>query len=213
MRLLFSLIEPDSQIPASIAAEALASLALLHLTSVSCSAQFTMESRQHGMELLTRAYNTAKTTDTDLAITSGMQLAKILETGTYNIPQDFKAAAEWYMRIGDECNDIDAMVEYGTCAEMGYGMDDGSEERAFLWFSRAAEESAKRVASKIDEDYHGEACFNVAEYYEFGKGGVVPNHFKAVTWYRRGVDAGEDDCEDGLERLKDIARIMGPSAL
>jgi hypothetical protein len=35
------------------------------------------------------------------------------------------------------------------------------------------------------------------------------NHVKAVEWYKRGVDGdGDEDCEEGLERLAEIAAIL-----
>ncbi|GMI50180.1 hypothetical protein TeGR_g7638, partial [Tetraparma gracilis] len=187
-----------------VTSNALTTLASLHLSSISCSLSATLESRSHGLSLLSSAYATSLAAgQLPAAAAVAKRLAGIYERGHHSIPQDFGLSVEWYLRAADECGDVEAMVEYGTCAEMGYGLPAPDEALAFRWFEAAAEGSFGGGGAD------GEACCSVGEYYEKGRGGVPMNHVKAVEWYKRGVDGdGDEDCEEGLERLAEIAAIL-----
>ena len=55
-----------------------------------------------------------------------------------------------------------------------------------------------------------EAMYSVGEYYEEAKGGVLKDDCKAVEWFYSAVEGGDcDDSRKALERLKDVASILG----
>ncbi|GMH62781.1 hypothetical protein TL16_g03556 [Triparma laevis f. inornata] len=211
--LLLSLTKPHTNTSPLVQSKALNTLAEVHLTSISCSPSYTLESRLHGLSLLSTAYNCGahSSNDTDLhtlSITSARKISEVYESGTYNIPQNFVLAAEWMLKSA-LLKDLESMCEYAVCAEMGYGAVEPNEAEAFRWYIKAGSETLRRVELGLDQEYHEETCAGLGEYYEKGKAGVQANLVKAVEWYRRGAEGGDEECERGLRRLRDIDVILG----
>lgn len=117
------------------------------------------------------------------------------EKGQHGIDIDVVAAAEWFER-GAELNNVESMVEFGLCYEIGAGVEQ-DDEKALDWFTKAANLG------------HSLAKFSVGEIFEEARG-VPQSDTEACIWY---FDAAQSGCQDSklaLRRLYEIARIVVP---
>lgn len=202
-----------------VKAGALRSLAFSQLTTISCTREYTMDCRLKGVKLLGDAFECAKSEGGDCpdalkeaSVSCGREISELYESGKYGVQADLEMSSEW-MRKCAEVGDVESMMDYATCLELGHGIRGGpEEEEAFRWFLKAGEESGRRFRDGESKGYDGEACYCIGEYYEFGKGGLTPNHYMAVLWYSRGASNDDNDCQRGLKRLDEIASIAGPAA-
>jgi hypothetical protein len=79
------------------------------------------------------------------------------------------------------------MYSVGVCISRGEGVR-RNKKAALEWFLKAAKKG------------HGEACYNVAYYYENGIG-IDRDLKSAKKWYQRAVKHGDKDAVAALLRL------------
>jgi len=194
--------------------EAIVTLAQSHLESISCSIHATREARLHGVSLMSQAFDVATssppsslTTTAPLLIKAGRDLSELYETGSRALPHSLASSSAWLERCAS-LGDVESMVDYGLCCELGHGLEEPNLKEAFEWYKRAA---SSKLSDPQSVSSRGEACYSVGDYYEFGKGGAKLNHTEAVMWYKRGMIDGDEDCEKGHTRLGQIAMIIGNS--
>ena len=184
-------------------------LAKAHMRSVSACPEATREARMFGVKILSNAFTMGGSLNSTLRglVTAGREVAGIYETGGMGMSVSLEESVRWMGRCAG-MGDVESMCDYALCLEMGHGVKEPDLKKAFDWYLRAAAAEGDGEDEEEFLEARGEARFSVGEYYETGKGGNPVDHSRAVMWYKRGADDGDEDCEVGLRRLADIAKIV-----
>jgi len=123
------------------------------------------------------------------------ELAEAYYLGRGGVPQDFKEAFRWYLRLARQ-GDARAQTSVGLMYARGYGVEK-SVASAQKWWSYAA---AQNEAG---------AQFNLGMMYS-GVEGVAPDYPQAVHWYTQAANRGHVQAQHNLGMLyhegKGVAR-------
>lgn len=147
------------------------------------------EETMRGITWLKAAYELGASVD------AAHDLALIYEYGKDYVSMDVFEAADWFFKAA-QGGHVEAMAEYGMCAELGCGREQ-SDEDALEWYMRAAQ--AGHVTSN----------FSVGEAFEEARG-VPQSDEEACLWYYKAAVMGDEGSKHALRRLHDIARIVVP---
>jgi len=131
----------------------------------------------------------------DNYVKSGLALAQIYESGLHGIEMSNNLAKVYYKACAD-LGSSTAALEYGLLMEM-----ESREEEALEYYMLSAQKG------------NHEAMFSVGEFYEEARGGLNKDDSEACHWYHSAVQEGDcDDSRAALERLNDVATILGITA-
>jgi len=131
----------------------------------------------------------------DSSIECSLALAKVYESGCEGVDIDEDECKKYYKHAAD-LGSSEGALEYGLMLEM-----DSKEEEAFQYYLKSASTG------------NHEAMFSLGEFYEEARGGVMKDDCKACQWYNSAVEEGDcDDSRKALDRLKDVAKILGITA-
>jgi TPR repeat protein len=131
--------------------------------------------------------------DTDYPSHAGVANNKIAGVLTdkglaaYNAKDNDTAFTLWLKAA--EMGNRGAQSNVGVCYDQGWGTA-ADKAKAVYWYQKAADQG------------HGQSCFNLANSYLDGTGGLPVDKEKAVYWYGKAVEAGYEKAKAKLEELK-----------
>jgi TPR repeat protein len=138
--------------------------------------------------------------DTDFPSHAGVANNKIAGVLTdkglaaYNAKDNDTAFPLWLKAA--EMGHMWAQSNVGVCYAQGWGTP-ADQEKAVYWYQKAADQG------------HGQSCFNLANNYMDGTGGLPADKEKAVEYYKKAVEAGYEKAKPKLEELaKELGIVM-----
>lgn len=129
-------------------------------------------------------------------IEAAYEIATIYEYSKYGVEVDIYNAADWFLGAA-KAGHVESMAEYAMCLELGCGVEQ-SDDQALDWYTKAANNG------------HVTSNFSVGEMFEEARGGLPQSDSEAVLWYYKAAMMGDEDSQNALKRLSDIARIVIP---
>eukprot|EP00794_Sanderia_malayensis_P007072 gene7072-7869_t len=94
-----------------------------------------------------------------------------------------------YFKMASEAKDAVAMYHLGICLENGLGVEKNIRE-------------AGKMYQEAAEGNHASAMYNTAIFYENGLGGMEKSCNKAIYWYEKCAENGDEDAAIKLEQLR-----------